>query len=114
METVERGRKRVPSLGNGRESREEEMKHGRAGGVGVGVGGLTGGVWGVSHHSAGEGNVGAAAGEWRDAVCLFPSPSICISLHLSAYTSPSYLLGLHLFNSCCQEPNVRSSQSWSR
>lgn len=77
MKTVERGRKIVPSLGNGRESREKEMKHGRAGGV----------EGKVSHHSSGEGNMGAAAGELRDIACL------SLSLNLSITPSP-YILFL--------------------
>lgn len=77
MKTVERGRKRVPS--QGRESRETEMKHGRAGGV----------EGKVSHHSTGEGSMGAAAGELRDIVCL------CLSLNLSITPSPClYILFL--------------------
>lgn len=61
----------MPSLGNGRESREE-MKCGRAGGV----------EGKVSHHSTGEGNMGAAAGEWRDTVCLSLSLNLSITQSL--------------------------------
>lgn len=77
METVERGRKRVPSLGNGRESRGKEMKHGRAGGVG-----------GRSHITPlwwrGQRGSSCRRAE-RHCLSRSLSPSICLSFYLSAY-----------------------------